>query len=62
MREQEHKREIEQLWQEKLAVYRAQREMELEEKRVKEEEEQKKKMFVEMEKERLLKEHGMVLS
>jgi hypothetical protein len=29
MREQEHKREVEKLWQEKLALYRAQREMEL---------------------------------
>lgn len=26
MREQEHKREVEKLWQEKLALYRAQRE------------------------------------
>lgn len=31
MRELEHKREIERLWQEKLSVYKAQREMELEE-------------------------------
>lgn len=31
MREQEHKREIERLWQEKLTIYRAQRELELEE-------------------------------
>ena len=62
MREQEHKREIERLWQEKLAIYRAQREMELEEKRVKEEEERRKQMVVEMEKERLLREHGHVLN
>ena len=48
MREQEHKREIEKLWQEKLAVYRVQREMELEEKRIKEEEEKRKLMVVEM--------------
>jgi hypothetical protein len=61
MREQEHKREIERLWQEKLEVYRAQREMELEEKRVKEEEERRKKQFIEQEKERLLREHGNVL-
>ena len=61
MREQEHKREIERLWQEKLAVYREQREFELEERRLKEEEEKRKQMFIEMEKERLLKEHGMVL-
>jgi hypothetical protein len=31
MREQEHKREVERLWGEKLAVYRAQRAIELEE-------------------------------
>lgn len=35
--------------------------MELEEKRIKEEEEKRKQMFVEMEKERLLREHGVVL-
>jgi hypothetical protein len=29
MRELEHKREIERLWQEKLAIYRANREVEL---------------------------------
>lgn len=58
MRELEHKREIERLWQEKLEVYRAQREMELEEKRIQEEEERRKKAVIEMEKERLLKEHG----
>jgi hypothetical protein len=62
MRELEHKREIERLWQEKLEVYRAQREIELEEKRLKEEDERKKKLFIEMEKERLLREHGQVLS
>ena len=62
MRELEHKREIENLWQEKLAVYRAQREMELEEKRVKEEDDKRKLMVIEMEKERILREHGMVLN
>lgn len=31
MRELEHKREIERLWQEKLAIYRAERELELQE-------------------------------
>jgi hypothetical protein len=62
MRELEHKREIERLWQEKLAVYRAQREIEIEEKRIKEEEEKKKLSVIELEKERLLREHGMVLN
>jgi len=35
--------------------------MELEEKRLQEEEERRQRMIVEMEKERLLREHGMVL-
>lgn len=61
MRELEHKREIERLWQEKLAIYRAQRELEIEEKRAKEEEERKKAIIVEMEKERLIREHGHIL-
>ena len=61
MRELEHKREIERLWQEKLAIYRAQREMELEEKRIKEEEERRKAIIVEVERERLLREHGAIL-
>ena len=58
MRELEHKREIEKLWQEKLAVYRAQREIELEEKRRQEEEAKRKLAVIEMEKQRLLQEHG----
>ena len=61
MRELEHKREIERLWQEKLAIYRAQREMELEERRAKEEDERRKAAVVEMEKDRLLREHGHIL-
>ena len=55
MKELEYKREIERLWQEKLSVYRAQREIELEEKRIKEEEDKRKLMIIEMEKERLYK-------
>ena len=43
-------------------MYRAQREIELEERRLKEEEDRRKAMIVEMEKERLLREHGMVLN
>ena len=61
MREQEHKREIERLWQEKLAIYRAQRELELEEIRQKEEDQRKKAAIVELEKERLIREHGQIL-
>lgn len=61
MKEQEHKREIEKLWAEKLAVYRVQRDMELEEKKVQEEETKRKLTIVDFEKERLIKEHGQVL-
>ena len=43
MREQEHKRQIEKLWQEKLAVYQIQREQEWEEKRVKDAEEEEER-------------------
>lgn len=43
MREQEHKRQIEKLWQEKLAVYQIQREQEWEEKRVKDAEEEEQR-------------------
>ena len=61
MKEQEHKREVEKIWQEKLAVYRAQRELELEERRRQEEEENRQAMIIEMEKEKLLQMHGDVL-
>ena len=40
MRELQHKKEIERLWQEKLAVYREQREQEWEERRLKAQEEE----------------------
>ena len=62
MRELEHKREIERLWQEKLTIYRAQREIELEEKRIKEEDERRKAVVVDLEKERLIREHGHILA
>jgi hypothetical protein len=61
MREQDHKREIERLWQDKLTIYRAQREQELEEKQYKEEDERRKASVVEQEKERLIREHGHIL-
>jgi len=47
---------------EKLAVYRAQREIELEEKRAQEEAERTKLLVIEQEKDRMLKEHGHVLN
>ena len=61
MKELEHKREIERLWQEKLQLYRVQREMEIQERRIAEEEEARKQSIIEMEKERLLREHGEIL-
>ena len=61
MRELDHKREIERLWQEKLANYRAQREIEMEERRDKEEHERHKAVIVEIEIARLLTENGAIL-
>ena len=61
MRELQHKRDIEQLWQEKLAVYRAQREQEWEERRLVAEQEEIKRQIVAQEKERLLREHQNIL-
>ena len=57
MREQEHKREIERLWQEKLSVYRVQREQEWEEMRLRKEQEEIERSVIAQEKERLLAEH-----
>ena len=57
MREQEHKREIERLWADKLAVYHAQRELEMQEVAAKKAEEARIKELVEREKARLLAEH-----
>lgn len=54
MRELEHKREIERLWQEKLSVYKAQREMELEEVAAKRAEEAKIQSIIEEQKRALL--------
>ena len=55
MREQEHKRQIEKLWQEKLAVYQAQREQEWEEKRVKDAEDDEQRQIVAAKKDQLLR-------
>jgi hypothetical protein len=57
MREQEHKREIERLWAEKLAVYHAQRELEMQEVAAKKAEEARIRDLIEKEKARLLAEH-----
>lgn len=47
MREQEHKREIERLWQEKLAVFQAQRELEIQEETAKKMEEVRMRQVIE---------------
>lgn len=61
MRELEHKREVERLWQEKLAVYRVEREKEEQERQRMVAEEQRRKEIIEQEKARLLAEHASVL-
>jgi len=61
MRELEHKREIERLWQEKLAIYKQQREAELAEQEFKAQEEGRQRDIIAMEKERLLAEHASIL-
>lgn len=61
MRELEHKREIERLWQEKLAIYKAQREAEQAEQDFKKAEEVRQRNIIEMEKQRLLAEHAAIL-
>lgn len=62
MRELQHKRDIEKLWQDKLEVYRQQREAEYEERRQASEMEAFKKQAVEEEKQRLLRQHADILS
>jgi hypothetical protein len=54
MRELEHKREIERLWQEKLFIYKEQREIEIREREAKIAEEQRVQAIIEMEKQKLL--------
>ena len=61
MKELEYKKEIERLWQEKLAVFRNQREEELAEKANVEEEILRKEEVVKSEKERLLRENADLL-
>ena len=61
MREQEHRREIERLWQEKLAVYQMQRDLEIQELASKKAEEARIKSIVEEQKRALLAQHSAVL-
>ena len=62
MREQQHKRDIDKLWQDKLEVNRQQREAEFEEKRQADEMEVVKRAAIEAEKERLLRENAEILT
>ena len=62
MREQEHKRQIEKLWQEKLAVYTAQREQEWVERQNKDNEESAERAVIAAKKDALLKEHAHILN
>lgn len=61
MRELEHRREIERLWQEKLAIFRAERELEVQEHAQKLQQEKREAQIIEMEKQRLLAEHAAIL-
>ena len=61
MRELEHKREVERLWQEKLILYKQQREFEEQEQMAAKQAEMDKQSIIEMEKQRLLQEHAAIL-
>ena len=61
MREQEHKREVERLWQEKLAIYKQQRDLEIQELAAKKVEEQRVAAIIEEQKRALLAQHKAVL-
>ena len=61
MKELEHKKEVERLWQEKLEMYKQQREMEIAEREAADELERKKRQIIEDEKARLIAEHGHIL-
>jgi len=61
MRELAHKKEIERLWQEKLAIYRTQRDLEWEERRIKKEREDLEKQIIQDQKDALLRQHADIL-
>lgn len=62
MRELEHRREVERLWQEKLIIYREQRAIETAEREVQMGQDAHQASIIENEKQRLLAEHAAVLS
>ena len=61
MSDLEHTREIERLWQEKLFIYKEQREIETREREAKFAEEQRVQTIIEMEKQKLLAQHAAIL-
>lgn len=61
MKEAEHRREIENLWNEKITLYREQRDQEWEERRLQEEQADAFKEAVAAYKEQLLQEHAALL-
>ena len=61
MREQQHKRDVEKLWQEKLVVFQQQREAEVAEQARQQAEKVAQAQVVEAEKQRLLAEHAAIL-
>ena len=61
MVEAQHKRDVEELWQQKLVIYKAQRDQELAEMEAKVLEEARIQVLVEEEKARLLAEHEAIL-
>ena len=62
MREQEHKRQVEKLWEDKLKIYNAQKEAEVQEQARIVAEKQMQAAVVEQEKQRLLAEHAAILN
>ena len=61
MRELAHKKEIERLWQEKLAIYRTQRDLEWEERQIKKEREDLERQIIQDQKDALLSQHADIL-
>ena len=61
MRQLEHKREIERLWQEKLKIYREQRDLELQEQAAQRERNTQIASVIEEAKRKMLEEHAEIL-
>lgn len=57
MKELEHKREVERMWKERLAVYQAERQKEYDEEKKRHEDNSWKDQIIQEEKERLIREH-----